>query len=140
MKAKLFFNNIFGFNYGYVFYSVYGFFLGGLVDVVNFLKFFFSTLTDTFRREPIWKDRTRSFIFENPKGFRWLNSTNHKEIALLYIYFGTLGGIIGSLLSWIIRLELAFPGSWFLVGNYQLFNVVVTLHAIVMIFLQLCQY
>ncbi len=134
MKAKLFFNNIFGFNYGYVFYSVYGFFLGGLVDVVNFLKFFFSTLTDTFRREPIWKDRTRSFIFENPKGFRWLNSTNHKEIALLYIYFGTLGGIIGSLLSWIIRLELAFPGSWFLVGNYQLFNVVVTLHAIVMIF------
>lgn len=61
-------------------------------------------------------------------------ATNHKEIGLLYIYFGTFCGIVGSILSWIIRLELAFPGSWFLCGNYQLYNVVVTMHAIVMIF------
>ncbi len=65
---------------------------------------------------------------------RWVSSTNHKEIALLYIYFGTLCGLIGSMLSWMIRLELAFPGSWFLNGNFQFYNVIVTLHAIVMIF------
>lgn len=45
------------------------------------------------------EDRGRSVIFRNREKFRWLNSTNHKEIALLYIYFGTLGGIVGSLLS-----------------------------------------
>lgn len=65
---------------------------------------------------------------------RWVTSTNHKEIAILYFVFGILMGIFGAILSWIIRLELAFPGSWFLVGNYELYNATVTAHAIVMIF------
>jgi len=65
---------------------------------------------------------------------KWLTSTNHKEIAILYFAFGILMGIFGALLSWIIRLELAFPGSWFLAGNYELYNAIVTAHAIVMIF------
>lgn len=43
-------------------------------------------------------------------------------------------GLLGSVLSWIIRLELAFPGSWFLNGNYAFYNTVVTSHAVVMIF------
>lgn len=43
-------------------------------------------------------------------------------------------GIFGALLSWVIRLELAFPGSWFLTGNYELYNSIVTAHAVVMIF------
>jgi len=34
----------------------------------------------------------------------------------------------------IIRLELAQPGSQFLAGNYQLYNVVVTAHALLMMF------
>lgn len=65
---------------------------------------------------------------------KWLTSTNHKEIAILYFIFGIFMGMFGALLSWIIRLELAFPGSWFLVGNYELYNSIVTAHAIVMIF------
>lgn len=65
---------------------------------------------------------------------KWITSTNHKEIAILYFVFGILMGIFGALLSWVIRLELAFPGSWFLVGNYELYNSIVTAHAIVMIF------
>lgn len=61
-------------------------------------------------------------------------TTNHKEIGILYIVFGTFTGIIGSILSWFIRLELAFPGSLFLSGNYALFNTIITSHAVVMIF------
>lgn len=68
------------------------------------------------------------------KATRWLFTTNHKEIGILYIVFGVMCGIVGSILSWIIRLELAFPGSWFLDGNSQMYNSVITAHAIVMIF------
>lgn len=43
-------------------------------------------------------------------------------------------GIIGTLLSLIIRIELASPGFGLLEGNYQLYNVIITSHGIVMIF------
>lgn len=65
---------------------------------------------------------------------RWLCTTNHKEIGLLYVVFGTGCGILGSVLSWIIRLELMFPNSLFLNGNYGFYNAVVTSHAVIMIF------
>jgi cytochrome c oxidase subunit 1 len=52
----------------------------------------------------------------------------------LYFIFGVFSGVIGTLLSVIIRLELASPGSQFLNGNSQLYNVVVTAHAFIMIF------
>jgi heme/copper-type cytochrome/quinol oxidase subunit 1 len=42
--------------------------------------------------------------------------------------------VIGTVLSIIIRLELAVPGQGFLNGNHQLYNVIVTSHAFIMIF------
>ena len=79
-------------------------------------------------------NRFLAFIAKNLTSIRWLISTNHKEIGLLYFAFGVVMGILGALLSWVIRMELAFPGSWYLNGNYELFNAIVTAHAIVMIF------
>ena len=48
---------------------------------------------------------------------RWLTTTNHKDIGILYLIFGLIAGIIGTLFSIIIRIELAYPGSQILAGN-----------------------
>ena len=76
---------------------------------------------------------------------RWFLSTNHKDIGTLYIIFAILAGIVGALLSGLIRLELAEPGIQIfsdtgLLAHLGLFhgkhgyNVVVTAHALIMIF------
>jgi heme/copper-type cytochrome/quinol oxidase subunit 1 len=64
----------------------------------------------------------------------WLFSTNAKEIGTLYLIFAVFAGFIGTAFSVIIRLELAAPGVQFLQADHQLFNVVVTAHALIMIF------
>lgn len=48
--------------------------------------------------------------------------------------FSIFAGVVGTVLSVLIRMELAGPGIQILGGNYQLYNTIVTGHAFIMIF------
>lgn len=65
---------------------------------------------------------------------RWIFTTNHKDIGTLYLWFAGFAGLLGGVLSMIIRLQLASPGGMLFGGNYQMYNVVITAHGLLMIF------
>jgi cytochrome c oxidase subunit I len=86
-----------------------------------------------------------------PTGWRrYVYSTNHKDIGMMYLWFALMAGIIGGLLSIAMRLELAEPGIQYFHGFAQLiagapadqavdagkhlYNAFVTAHALIMIF------
>ena len=64
---------------------------------------------------------------------RWFLSSNAKDIGTLYLIFALFSGLIGTAYSVLIRLELSGPGVQFIADN-QLYNSIITAHAILMIF------
>ena len=74
-----------------------------------------------------------------PRGItRFLYSTNHKDIGTMYICFAIIAGVIGGLLSLVMRLELMQPGVQFLTQDGgvdgQMWNVIITAHGLIMVF------
>jgi heme/copper-type cytochrome/quinol oxidase subunit 1 len=65
---------------------------------------------------------------------RWLYSTSNKDIGIFYLIFAALAGMVGTALSFIIRLELSASGNVYLDGNYGLYNGLITSHGLIMIF------
>lgn len=78
---------------------------------------------------------------------RWFMSTNHKDIGTLYLIFAIFAGIIGGVISGIMRMELAAPGIEYLgywvnlmggeasfEANLHMWNVLITAHGLIMVF------
>ena len=86
-----------------------------------------------------------------PTGWRrWVYSTNHKDIGVMYLWFSLVAGVIGALLSGAMRMELQEPGIQIFHGlaamtygvegdaaldaGKHMYNVFTTAHALIMIF------
>lgn len=69
---------------------------------------------------------------------RWTWSSNAKDIGILYLIFALFSGLLGTAFSVLIRLELASPGVQYIADN-QLYNSIITAHAIIMIFFMVNQ-
>ncbi|MEM6625902.1 MAG: cytochrome c oxidase subunit I [Pseudomonadota bacterium] len=74
---------------------------------------------------------------------RWLFSTNHKDIGTMYLVFALFAGVIGTLFSGMMRVELMEPGLQYfgspdggegIWGNEHAYNVITTMHGLIMIF------
>jgi cytochrome c oxidase subunit I len=69
---------------------------------------------------------------------RWFYSTNHKDIGTLYLLLAVVSGLLGLAFSVYMRMELMEPGIQYFgtdgEPDGQQWNVVITAHALLMIF------
>jgi cytochrome c oxidase subunit 1 len=72
---------------------------------------------------------------EKPSGLRrWLFSTNHREIGILYLFTGFFSFFVGGLMAMIVRWELMDAKGETVVYN-ETYNALMSVHALTMIFL-----
>jgi len=68
---------------------------------------------------------------------KYLWSTDHKMIAMQYLFTGMAMGLIGAFFSYVFRMQMAFPGEWVpfwgIVTPAQ-YNSLITNHGAIMIF------
>lgn len=77
----------------------------------------------------------KSVSFRRVFSGRWVKTTNHKDVGTIYFIFALFTGLAGTRIRVLIRLELRQPGSVWTYGRDQRFyNVMVTAHALVIIF------
>jgi len=70
----------------------------------------------------------------HPTGWRrYVYSTNHKDIGTMYLVFALMAGVVGGVMSIVIRAELMHPGMQ-IFHESTAFNVFTSSHGLIMIF------
>ena len=93
------------------------------------MTLFFEPLVDMSKKERESTNKSSISLWRE----RWFLSSNAKDIGTLYLVFAAFSGLVGTAFSVLIRLELSGPGVQYIADN-QLYNSIITAHAIVMIF------
>nr|AJI44473.1 cytochrome c oxidase subunit I [Girardia sp. ER-2015]QWT28933.1 cytochrome c oxidase subunit I [Girardia tigrina] len=102
-----------------------------------FCIYFLNSLFGFLVNCSVWALKVFGFFIDylnsiSPWFSRWFCSTNHKDIGTLYFIFGIFMGLFGGMLSLLLRVELAVPGS--LIGSSSLYYGIMTAHGLIMIF------
>lgn len=85
--------------------------------------------TTAVKSSLLWyKARAAAFIND------WILTTNHRRLGVLYFGFTAVSGFTGLILATIIRLELAYPGQFFLANNAEHYLTLISLHGVIMVF------
>lgn len=63
---------------------------------------------------------------------RWITTTNHKDVGLLYLFTSLYFGMAGGTLAFLMRVQLSVPNNSFLSAVY--YDQAVTMHGLIMIF------
>lgn len=63
---------------------------------------------------------------------RWLFTTNHKDVGILYFFTSCYFGFVGAVLALLMRVQLSVPNNNFLTAFY--YDQAVTMHGLIMIF------
>ena len=96
----------------------------------------FTTRQDVSGLTPIKPNTSNLSVLKSDMSLwteRWFLSSNAKDIGTLYLMFALFSGLLGTAFSVLVRIELSGPGVQYIADN-QLYNSIITAHAIVMIF------
>ncbi len=63
---------------------------------------------------------------------RWLYTTNHKDVGMLYFFTSLYFGFVGAILALLMRVQLSVPNNNFLSAVY--YDQALTMHGLIMIF------
>jgi len=63
---------------------------------------------------------------------RWVTTTNHKDVGMLYLFTSLYFGMAGATLALLMRVQLSVPDNAFLSAVY--YDQAVTMHGLIMIF------
>jgi heme/copper-type cytochrome/quinol oxidase subunit 1 len=99
----------------------------------NILRNTYSTTNEAIKMEDNTQNFFKRMTHISMWKERWFLSCNAKDIGTLYLMFSLFSGLAGTAFSVLIRLELSGPGVQYIADN-QLYNAIITAHAIVMIF------
>lgn len=124
----------------YVRGSKLSFFFNNYQESISNLWHTIRKIAENFKKKTIYYHDKNIFsmmgreFFSNAFVVDYLFSTNHKRIGIIYLFFGVFNGFLAILFSVFIRIELSAPGDIIIFDDMTFYNMCVTMHGVLMLF------